>query len=215
MARKKGDRARLTPTDREWIYQTYMRLQYKSQTAKRCGFSIATVGNVIKELTTRGEDAAQLPTSREARAEVAAKLASKFHVKVDEFMQSITKEDLESGRIPIKDKEGNLIKYFHYGPSLLQKATAIGIITDKANVAQQFEQKMLQDVQDGHLLLPSDIAGMISAVKGTMKSISGFNIQFEEDNPDIITNAQEIIAEVEMVEAQRPDVESFDEFDNP
>lgn len=215
MAKKKGDRKLLTPVDKEVIFQTFIVLQNKTQTAKRCGVSLGSVNRVIKELTARDVEVAGLPATRETRAEAAAKLASRFHVKVGELMDSITPEMLEHGKIPLNDKDGNLIRYYEYGPSLLQTATAVGIITDKANVAQVFEQKMMQDVQDGKLMLPSDIDGLISAVHGKIRSLKMLDVRFEEDNPDVITNATEIMAEVQAVEAKRPEVVSFDEFDNP
>lgn len=215
MAKKKGDRARLSPTDKEWIYQTFLVLNNKTQTAKRCNVAIATVQKVIKELEGRKKDSEQYPAAREARAEVAAKLAGKMHVKVNTLMESITDEDIESGRIPMRDKDGNLTGYKYYGPSLLQKATSIGIITDKANVLQGYEKAMLQDVNDGKLMLPQDINGLIGAIQSKIKSLTMLNVRFEEDNQDLVTDAGRVMAEAEVIDSEQPKVLSFDEFDNP
>jgi hypothetical protein len=215
MPKKKGDRKRLTPVDKEWVFQTYLLLQNKSKTARRCGVSISSVNNIVRELTAREEEQAGLPATRESRATAAAQLAGKFHVRANELLESITPEMLEHGKIPIYDNKGKLIKYQEYGPSLLQLATSIGIITDKANVAQQFEQKMTQDANDGRLTMPQDFAGLLSACESTLRSIKVFDIRFEDDNQDVITNAKEIMAEVQAVEDSRPDVIDMNEFDNP
>lgn len=218
MPKKKGARARLSPTDKEVIYQTYVACGKKNETAKRLGVSLGSVQNVIKELEGRNPAKPQLPTTKAARAEAAASLASRIHVEANEVLDSITPQDLESGRIALHEDREDPTKvtgYKYYGPSLLQKATTFGIIVDKANVAQQYERKMLEDTHSGQLMLPDTIEGMVAAVRGSIKQMRFLDIRFEEDNPDLITNAEEVIAKVETVERARPDVVSIDEFDNP
>jgi hypothetical protein len=117
----------------------------------------------------------------------------------------------------VEDKEGNLVGYKYYGPSLLQKMTAFGIVTDKANVVQTYEKGLEQDTQSGQLMLPSDIEGLKGAIEGKIRELNILNVRFADDNKNLVRQTQEVVAEVERIEADRanaPDIVTLDDFDN-
>jgi len=213
MAKKKGDRQKLNATEKELIYQTWLVLNNKTKTAKQCGVAVQTVHRVIKAIEAEN---ATVPATRAARAEVAAEMQSRIHVKANELLESLSKKDIESGRTPVYDAQGNFVRYATYGPSLLQKATSFGIVMDKANVAQQYERALTQDVADGQLMLPGDIAGLKAAINGTIKELKLIDITFENNNQDLMTNVNEVFAEVETIESEpKTEVTSIDDFDTP
>ena len=215
MPKKKGDKKKLSPVDKEWIYQTFVVTDNKAETARRCNVSLGSVTNVIKEFSGQVPGKPQHPLTREDRAAAHAAQAERIRGTADMALESITAEDLDSGRIPRRDGEGKLLGYTYYGPSSVQKATTFGILKDKEAQQIQLEQKMLEDVQSGKLMLPAELKGMVDlAVRmiGEMKLMDG---RFEQENKELLTDVREVIAEAVTVEQERPNVVSFDEFDNP
>lgn len=207
MPKKKGDTKKLAPVDKEVIIQTQVATKNKAETARRTGFSYGTVCNILKAADEDGLD------MRVARAEAIGKMASKNLIKAEEILDSIGAEDIQSGRFAIRDKDGDIIGYKYYGPSLLQKMTAYGIITDKGAVLAQNERALVQDENTGVLLLPQNIEGLVGAIQHQIKELSILNVRFEQDNPDLVTKANEVIAEVEdYKESDHPEVINFDEF---
>lgn len=215
MSKKKGDQKKLSPVDREWIYQTWVVTNNKAETARKTGFSLGSVQNVIKEFTGKDPNKPQLPVTRESRAKAHAEQADRIRSTADMVLETITAEDMDSGRFPRLDGDGKVIGYTYYGPSSVQKATTFGILKDKETQQIKLEQEMLADVQSGQLMLPGDLAGMVGQAKRMIKEIKILDIRFEEDNQDLMTSMQEVIAEATVVEEERPNVVSFDEFDNP
>ena len=214
MPKKKGDRKALTPTEREHIWQTYNVFgKNKSETARRCNCSTQSVAKVVREIEAQNELSVE---SREARAEAAVGIQRRTQLKADTILESITKQDVTSGRIPIRDKDNNITGYREFGPSLLQKATAYGILTDKSKVALDYENALRQDEQSGKLLVPQDIEGLKRAIQGTARSIQMLNIQFKDDIPDLATKVENLALEEEArkepleIEAE---VISLDDFD--
>jgi hypothetical protein len=215
MPKKKGDKKKLAPVDKEVIYRTYLATDNKTDTARRCNVSLGSVQNVIKEFEGRDPDKPQLPAVKAKRAEIAAEVAGRIHNKADMVLDSITKEDMDSGRIPRHDADGNIIGYTQYGPSAVQKATTFGILKDKETQAYKLEQEMLQDTQSGQLMLPSGLKEMAAQANRMIKELRIIDVKFADENQELLTSAQEVIAEAITVEEERPDVVSIDEFDNP
>lgn len=210
MSKKKGDRSKLTLTDKEWIQQTFTLTGNKAETARRCGFAPQTVAKVLAEAETAPAEV------KEARSRVAVELANKVHTKAEDILDSIKDIDIESGRIAIRDNEGKLLGYKYYGPSLMQKATAVGILTDKANVLQTFEKNLLQDTQTGNMLMPDDVQGLVGAIKNQLKELTVLNIKFQDENPGLVRETQDLVAEVERIDAEEAEiaeVTSIDDFD--
>lgn len=199
-----------TPVDKEIVLQTYAATGTIAETTRRTEWSRPTVKRILLE-AQNSESALQ-----DARAKAAATLAARIHIKAEDLLDSITPEDIESGRIPKYDKDGKLAGYQYYGPNLVQKATAFGIITDKANVVQQYEKALSADHSSGQLLMPADIEGLQNAVTGKLQELKMLHIRFADDNKDLVQRTEEVIAESAALGAvadQAPDVIDFDNFD--
>lgn len=215
MSKKKGDVKKFSPVDKEWIYQTFVVTNNKAETARKCNVSLGSVQNIIKEFTGQNPNKPQLPETRVDRARAHADMAGRIRSTADMVLETITAEDMDSGRFPRLNGDGEVIGYTYYGPSSVQKATTFGILKDKETQQIKLEQEMLADVQSGHLMIPDDLLEMASQAKRMIKEIKILDIRFEEDNKDLLTSVQEVIAEATVVEEQRPNVVSIDEFDNP
>jgi transposase-like protein len=210
MPKKKGDIKRLTPTDKEWIWQTYNVMgKNKSATAKKCGFAYPTIIKVIKEIE---EQNAADPKTRESRADTLQDLQNRIQVKADVILDSITDEDLKSGRIVTRDEEGNITAVKEYGPSILQKATSYGIVQDKRRVVFDNEMALRQDEQSGKLLTPQDIAGMDKAILASVERIGIMNVHFRKENPDLATKVDNLALNQEVKEA-KAEVINLDDMD--
>ena len=132
-------------------------------------------------------------------------------------MDSISAVDIESGRIARKDKDGNIVGYTYYGPSLVQKATGVGILVDKSRVLQDYEKALQIDTASGQLMMPGDFASLRNSIDGKIKELNLINIQFATDNPSLVRETQELVAEIdamEATEAAKPDVIGFDDFES-
>ncbi len=214
MSKKKGDVKKFSPVDKEWIYQTFVVTNNKAETSRKCNVSLGSVQNIIKEFTNQNPDKPQLPSTRVDRAKAHADMAGRIRSTADMVLETITAEDMDSGRFPRLNGDGEVIGYTYYGPSSVQKATTFGILKDKETQQIKLEQEMLADVQSGHLMIPDDLLEMASQAKRMIKEIKILDIRFEEDNKDLLTSVQEVIAEATVVEEQRPNVVSIDEFYN-
>ncbi len=215
MSKKKGDKKKLSPVDREWVYQTFVVTDNKAETARRCNVSLGSVNNIIKDFTGKNPDKPQLPVTRADRAMAHAEQAQRIRSTADMALESITQEDLDSGRIELRDAEGKLIGYTTYGPGAVAKATTFGILKDKETQQIKLEQEMLADVQQGKLMLPSELGEMVNQAERMIEEITVLNVRFKDDNVDLLTSMKEVMAEAVVVEQERPDVVSIDEFDNP
>lgn len=194
----------LCDLDREIILQTQMICQNKNETARRCGVTRKTVETVLKR--SAEEDTAV----QEARRQSSVAIAGKVHGKVDMLLNSITPDDLDSGFFEQKDKDGKVIKRTYYGPSLMQKVTASAILVDKLPVLASYQQAISQDHNSGALMLPGDVAGLMSGIRQKLKSLTVLNVQFEGDNPDLSTRIQATMAEAEVLASTQPEVIDFD-----
>jgi hypothetical protein len=212
MPKKKGDKHHLTPVDKEAIWQFWQvaggidettgRRKGISVTARKFGVNVQTVSRIINEIMEQNE---ALPATRDARADAIARFAGRTQIKADMVLDSIKPEDLESGRIPITNKDGDILGYKSWGPNVVAKATAFGIISDKVGIALKNEEMLRADQAGGSLLMPSDIAGLRNAVSSSIKSLTLLDVQFADENKDLLTNAQEVLAEAEIIDSGRTD----------
>lgn len=193
MARESGIK-NLTESEKEAIIQLYGVTGNAREVARTVKRHPMTVYRVLKKAEEDGLDI------KEARAEAARDLAGRAHMKAEQILDTIEENDLETGYFEVKDKDGKVVDRKYYGPSLMQKATAFGIITDKANVLQQYEQKLNGDVESGQLMMPGDIPTLINAVKHKVKELSILNVKFEDDQPELVRRTEEVLAEAHAVE---------------
>lgn len=194
----------LSDLDKELIRQTQMICQNKNETARRCGITRKTVETVLKQ------ELDQEPAIREARRQSTIAIAGKVHNRVDRILDSVTPDDLKSGRHDILDKDGTKVGETTWGPSLMQKVTAGAILIDKLPVLAQYQQAISADHQSGQMLLPSDYQALVAGIQKKVKSLSVLNIQFENDNPSLTQRAQEVMAEAEILSTSEAEVIDFD-----
>jgi hypothetical protein len=200
MGRKKGDRRRLTALDAELVHQVLaLNGNNKADAARRLDMSPASVFKVVKQAEEAGTDL------KLARSQAASKLATKLQIGAELIFDSIKPEDLNSGQIAQYDKDGEITGYKRYGPTLVEKATAGGIMMDKATVVQRYEEALLKDEQSGVLLMPSDLQGLATAVGGKMKELTALHISFADDNEELVTNVQDVLSQLQTAEYTETD----------
>lgn len=200
---------RLTPVEKEHVLQTYMLFKNKKKTAEMCGVSIRTVYNILDE-------AAQAPKElQEDRLKVARRIGSKISEKLEQTIDSLTPEELESGRIPIRDpKSGEVVAYKHYGPTAPQKALVIGILQDKMKVNEEYQRAIGEDADKHKILLPTHLGDLRDAILGEMDSLSFLKIDFKKHAPDVERQTQELLEDLEVARVEEPEI-VVDDFDNP
>lgn len=200
----------LSPAQQELVVQTFAVTNNVRETARQCRISEKTAHKYIKKAVPSEIQA--------ARIEATKALAGKVHSKTVAIIDSISPEDLESGRIPIYGPvdeatgERPIIGYRQYGPTLMQKVTSAAILTDKLKILHEMEALLGQGTNNGELLIPGDIKSLVAGIRGKVKSLSILNLRFAEDNPELSQKVQETLARAEA--ALPADAEVLD-FDNP
>jgi hypothetical protein len=194
----------LSPTQQEAIIQTFAVTNNVRETARRNRITEKTARKYIK----------QVPPSEleEARLSAIRQLAGKAHNTAVSIIESIAPEDLEAGRFPIRNKNGEIVDYKYFGPSIMQKVTSYAILADKLKVLHDVERAMQIGTENGELLIPGDIKALVAGIKGKISSLSVLNVRFEQDNPDLSQQIQDTLTRAEM--AVEAEVEILD-FDNP
>lgn len=185
----------LSKADDEVVYQTALALESKAEAARQLNIPERTVHRAIARVESR-KTAAQL---EESRKNAAAALTSAVEEQTHEILESISEDDLKSGRIAIKDKNGEVVDYKYYGPSLLQKATSVGILTDKLRVLRDMENSVGKDLGSGALMMPEDADKLLSAIKNRVESIQVLQVNLRRDHPELATRLEplmEVPAEV-------------------
>jgi len=190
---------KLTPVERETVRQVYLVNGNKTETARQLGLSLRSVQNVLKEDTTD-------PELKQARARAAVKMAGKVHSTAEKIIDSIGPTDIQAGHL--RNDEGELQldrqgRPIWLGPTLNQKVLSLAILADKLPVLEQYRAALEDDRAQGVLPLPEDIAGAISAVKGKLKSLSVLNIQFEDENAEMVERAKELLDKAERVSEEQ------------
>jgi transposase-like protein len=208
---KRGNK--LTPHEREAVYQTYLALgKSPTRAAKSLGISRPTVYKIVREIEdTRSE--VELAKTEEL---VHASLTNRFHGLASEIIDSINPADLQSGRIETKDKDGNLIAVKEYGPSLMVKVTAAAIATDKIKVLQDYKARISAGGNNNQLLIPSTVDGLLDAIRNKVTSLQFLNVNLRHENPELATRVDN--AMVQVAEQESEPVHATDErldFRNP
>jgi hypothetical protein len=209
--KRQGRGLNLTLPEQEAIYQSYLALGNKSAVARQFDIHPVTVLKVLRRMNERLSPEEQ----RERQAAITDQLKGRYYQTTSQIIDSIKPEDLESGRIEVKDSKGEIVGYKEFGPSLVAKATAAGIFTDKIRIISDLERATAQAQQSGELLMPDGVNQLLQAVRGKIQSISVLNVNFREDNPDLATRLDTAMQVAEVEQAEVGAADGRDElFDN-
>lgn len=222
MGRKRKPKARgtrqgkaLTDSQREGILQIYAITGNKSETARQLGVAVSTVYNVLREANSRATHEV-----RKARQMATQDLAGRAHRAAENILDSIGPADLESGRIVEKDDDGNVTNVRLWGPSLLQKVTAVGILADKTKTLQDLQEQLAIDSRaNDSMPLPADLNQALAQIASKVKRLRIMDLQFENKQPESLTEKLQdeaikaAIKETPEPEPIEADFEVIDDFD--
>jgi len=193
----------LTDSQREGIIQVYAITGNKRETARQLGVAESTVYKVLAELQK------QPSALRKARAQATQELAGRAHRAAEEILDSIGPADYESGRIVQKDEDGNVTNVKLWGPSLLQKVTAVGILADKTQTLHNLQEQLQNSTGSvDSMPLPADLDAAVRQIASKVKRLRIMDVQFEDKQPETLTQVLQDEAIREAVkEAPEPEPE--------
>lgn len=202
-------RRHFTPAEREAIYQTFLVLKNVSATARAHNVSRPAVDAVIKKFR------AALPIEDQVAREktVEQMLRERTLSMSGQILDSIAPEDLISGRLPLKNEKGEIIGYKEFGPSVVAKATAFGIMVDKIKVQTDLQRALDGDISTGNMLVPDNINQLVRAVQGQIKNLQILNVNFDKEHEDLTTRVN-MALQVDEVPVEDVKLQPLD-FDNP
>lgn len=161
----------------ESIIQTYALTGNYSETARRHN---TTVGTVRRHIKAAIEDSD--PEVRDVRSRTLQRTASRFVGKANDALDAITPEKLEKA-------------------ALSQVAVTAGIMADKAKMLSEFTQKMDVDHDTRRLPMPDTVEAVEAEILRHVKSIKGFQINFQDAVPDLARETEDTLQEVARVKA--------------
>ena len=205
----------LTNSQREGIIQIYAITGNKRETARQLGIAESTVYKVLAELQK------QPSAMRKARAQATQDLAGRAHRAAENILDSIGPADFESGRIVQKDEDGNVTNVKLWGPSLLQKVTAVGILADKTKSLNELQEQLQASTGAvDSMPLPADVDTAIRQIASKVKRLRILDVQFEDKQPETLTQVlqdetiREAIHDAPEPESEIPENYTvMDEFD--
>jgi len=184
---KHSPRKHLTVAEKEIIVQQFAAGLTQQKIADDMGISRQTVWRVLKDVPSAEVS--------QARAEIALKVASKLHKSIDRTFDAITDDDLEKA-------------------SLLQKATTIGIFSDKLAAIEQYRRLLAEAHQskDGGTVLPDDAKALIAMVANRVKKIEVLRMELRDPVTDeLVGKASKLMEEAQrQAEAEEVDFEVVD-----
>lgn len=198
----------VSPRQKEQMMQLYAVEGNFTEVARHMDLSTACVTKHIKAML-----ASEDPSVLEARRKTITQLAGKVQSKTNEIIDAIQPHDMESGVIRQYNDKGELTRVQAYGPSLMQKVTAAAILTDKMRVLRDVEVAMQSTKAEGGALMPAELSGLLSGIRGKLKSLSILNVQFADENKDLVQRAQQRLEEAEVLAANEVEVIDLTDFD--
>lgn len=204
MAKQKGNVWHYGNKDKEMIFQAYLMEGTFKGAARVFGCSPGTVKKIVREFEADDEH-------KEIRAHTAKRLAGRIHVKADKILDSISEDELQTGYIDIKNKDGEVVEKKFFGPSLVAKATAFGILTDKLRVSQDYINALEVDQSEQQTLIPSTVEGLINGIVQTVKSIGVLAPHFQEDHGNLVRDTKDTLEEVARVKSAQVTLDEFDQ----
>lgn len=195
---------RLTPAQKESILRSYHLHGSYHRVAKIMGISDVTVKRVVLETQLD-------PAFAHVRAQAFDEMAGKVAAITDQVVESIQPGELVTTHHQVHDACGNLLRVVTEGPSLKDKALAIGILLDKQAVLQQAKSKAIEagkGNQSGQgLLLPESVEEMRHLLAQKVKSLRIMDVQF--DNSEL---GQQVKTTLKKVGITEDDVQGAEVF---
>lgn len=167
---------RLNRTQQETVIQTYFALGSMNATAKKLGVCFATVKRTL-------DNAYQDPTLLAVRGKTYDRMAGKLNAVTDTIVDSITPDELTVTRHEVRDAAGNLLRVVREGPSIRDKALAIGILVDKQRVLQDARDRAFAPAVDsgnalGNLLIPDTLEDKRRLIASKVKRLRLLDVEF-------------------------------------
>lgn len=115
------------------------------------------------------------PSLAQARGQAIDEMAGKIHAITGKVIDSITPEELVTTRREVRARDGSLVRVVVDGPSLKDKALAIGILADKQKVLLDAKARATEAAHMGAgvsgLMLPETIEGKMQLVASMVKRL--------------------------------------------
>lgn len=178
----------LTDIDKEVIRQVFALTDNKAETARRLKCSERVVHKVLAEVPD--------PELSEERADATKAMTGRMQTLVHRIIDAVTEDDLKRASLP-------------------QKSISIGIGVDKILKLEEYERMQRGKTDSGQLLPPQQIAAMLGAVKGQIKSLAIMGVRLENVAPDLTKDIESALQVAEVVQAAQPAEAEVLDFDNP
>lgn len=196
----------LTPLQKELILQVYFTKGTIAGTARECGISIATAHRVITEANND-------PALLAGRARALDSLAGQVHDVAERVVQSIAPEELETSFHAKSGPQGNFIGWSTRGPSLKDKAFAIGVLTDKLKILQAARHELLnpQDsgLDDGQriMMFPQSVAEARSLIAQKVKRLRIMDVEFRVGDEDTTKRVDQLAQKAKLTDQEIADAD--------
>jgi len=205
-SRRKG--ARLTKADKEIVIQHFYACGVKSETCRELGISKKALENCLR-------DGYRDPELQQARNRATEVIEGKLTGATEKIVDSITVDDLTSETIPVYDNDGNLLRYVTRGPSLRDKAFAVGQLTNSSRLIGEARAraKEVEAPSTIGLLLPDTLE---SSKKMLARQIKRLRLDVEfHDNGEVLHRVEKLrrdalVTEQEVEEADLSGPDPFD-----
>lgn len=169
---------RLTPAEQEAVVRTFFTMGNVHATAVKLGCSEKAVRTALRDMQND-------PALAAARGQAIDEMAGRIHAVTNNVIDSITPEELVTTRREVRDQHNNLLRVVMDGPSLKDKALAIGILADKQKVlldarAKATEAAAFSAVNSG-LLLPETIEAKTELIASMVKRLRVVDVYMRDD----------------------------------
>lgn len=174
----KRDSRRLTPAQQEAVVRTFFTIGTIHGTAVQLGCSENAVRTALREMQND-------PALAAARGQAIDEMAGRISAVTNQVIDSITPDELVTVRRDVRDRQGNLIRTVVDGPSLKDKALAIGILADKQKVLIDAKARATEAAGFGAngtgLMLPETIEEKTRLVASMVKRLRVIDVFVRDD----------------------------------
>ena len=193
---------RLSRAEQEAVVRTFFTIGTVTGTASKLGVSPNAVRRALLE-------AENDPMLMAARGQALDEMAGKIHAVTDQVVASITPEELVTTRREVHDRQGNLLRVVVEGPTLRDKALAIGILADKqktlAEARRLANDRVALQANHNALMLPETIEQKQALVASMVKRLRIVDVFMNDD--EVQGDIKRVMNKVHVTEADVEDAE--------